>query len=203
MFIRALQSYETIFALIGVQLTAAIAALTAATRRRRRRRSRPPGEVRRGLGVWSLVATMQPEAFLRFREYTDGASAIQSRNYKRLESLCRRPDADRLDSPAYRSVPEIRARVIAGQPTIDEALRRRSHRAAGPDEHTAVAAAMDSFEAAILKWRKTHCSIAVRMLGERRGTGDTEGVPYLEQARDIPVFAGGCPFGHGAPAAAA
>ena len=91
--------------------------------------------------------------------------------------------------------------MIAGQTTIDEALRDAI--AAGllnPDEHTALSAAMNGFEAAIAKWRKTHHSIAVRMLGERRGTGDTEGVAYLEQARRIPVFSGGCPFGHGAPA---
>ncbi|MDP1846424.1 MAG: tryptophan 2,3-dioxygenase family protein [Solirubrobacteraceae bacterium] len=203
MFIRALQSYETVFAQIGVQLTAAIAALT-------RGQAAPAtaalgaaeAALREASPLWSLVATMQPDAFLRFREYTDGASAIQSRSYKRLESLCRRPDAERLDSPAYRSVPEIRERVIAGRPTIDEALRGAI--AAGrlsPDEHTALSAAMAGFEAAIAKWRKTHHSIAVRMLGERRGTGDTEGVAYLEQARGIPLFSGGCPFAHGARSA--
>ena len=52
--------------------------------------------------------------------------------------------------------------------------------------------------AGVTKQRKTHHSIAVRMLGERRGTGDTEGVAYLEQARGIPLFASGCPFAHGA-----
>lgn len=36
-----------------------------------------------------------------------------------------------------------------------------------------------------------------RMLGERRGTGYTEGVAYLEPVRAIPLFAPGCPFGHG------
>ena len=200
MFIRALQSYETVFAQIGVQLTAAIAALT---RGQAALATAAIGAaettLREASPLWSLVATMQAEAFLRFRESTDGASAIQSRSYKRLESLCRRPDADRLDSPAYRSVPEIRDRVLAGQPTIDEALRGAI--AAGrlsPDEHTALSAAMAGFEAAIAKWRKTHHSIAVRMLGERRGTGDTEGVAYLEQARSIPLFSGGCPFAHGA-----
>ena len=206
MFIRALQSYETVFAQIGVQLASAIAALTrgqaaSATAAL----GAAEATLREASPLWSLVATMQPDAFLRFREYTDGASAIQSRNYKRLESLCRRPDAVRLDSPAYRSVPEIRERVIAGQPTIDEALRDAI--AAGllnPEEHTALSAAMDGFEAAIAKWRKTHHSIAVRMLGERRGTGDTEGVAYLEQARGIPVFAAaGCPFAHGARTAPA
>ena len=203
MFIRALQSYETVFAQIGVQLAAAIAALSGG---RAALASEALGAAAATFGeaspLWSLVATMQPEAFLRFREYTDGASAIQSRSYKRLESLCRRPDADRLDSPAYRSVPEIREGVVAGRPTIDEALRNAI--AAGllsPDEHTALSAAMDGFAAAVAKWRKTHHSIAVRMLGERRGTGDTDGVTYLERARSIPLFSGGCPFGRGAAGA--
>ena len=202
MFIRSLQAYETIFALIGVQLAAAVAALTRGEATHAAEAlGCAEATLREASGVWSLVATMQPEAFLRFREYTDGASAIQSRSYKRMESLCRRPDADRLDSPAFRSVPEVRARVIAGQPNIDAALRAAIESTRlRPDEHTAVSTAMDCFEAAILKWRKTHCSIAARMLGERRGTGGSEGVRYLEQARDIPVFAGGCPFGHGAPA---
>lgn len=202
-FIRALQAYETIFALIGVQLAAAVGALTRgeATLAAEALHS-AESTLREASGVWSLVATMQPEAFLRFREYTDGASAIQSRSYKRMESLCRRPDADRLDSPAYGSVPEVRARVIAGRPNLDEALRNAiASTLLSPDGHTAVSSAMAAFEAAILKWRKTHCSIAARMLGERRGTGGSEGVRYLEQARDIPVFAGRCPFGHDAPAA--
>jgi tryptophan 2,3-dioxygenase len=201
MFIRALQAYETIFALIGVQLAAAVAALTRGEALLAADGLRgAEAALHEASGVWSLVATMQPAAFLRFREYTDGASAIQSRSYKRMESLCRRPDADRLDSPAYDSVPEVRARVIAGQPNIDGALD--SAIASGlldPGEHTAVSAAMASFESAILKWRKTHCSIAMRMLGERRGTGGSAGVAYLEQARRIPLFAGSCPFGHGAP----
>ncbi|MDQ3587381.1 MAG: tryptophan 2,3-dioxygenase [Actinomycetota bacterium] len=203
MFIRALQSYETIFAQIGVQLTTAIAALTGGDAALAAEAIRSAETtVRESSPLWSLVATMQAEAFLRFREYTEGASAIQSRSYKRLESLCRRPDPERLDSPAYHSVPEVRERVIAGQPNLDQALDTAI--ASGlltPDEHTALSAAMDAFETAILKWRKTHHSIAVRMLGERRGTGDTEGVAYLEQARTIPLFASGCPFGHGAPGA--
>jgi tryptophan 2,3-dioxygenase len=201
MFIRALQAYETLFALIGVQLAAAVAALTRGEALLAADGLRcAETTLAEASGVWSLVATMQPEAFLRFREYTDGASAIQSRSYKRMESLCRRPDADRLDSPAYHSVPELRARVIAGQPNLDAALDGAI--ASGrldPGAHTAVSAAMAAFEAAILKWRKTHCAIAMRMLGERRGTGGSAGVAYLESARSIPLFAGSCPFGPGAP----
>ena len=78
MFIRALQSYETVFAQIGVQLTAAIAALSRGhAALATEALGAAEATLRESSPLWSLVATMQPEAFLRFREYTDGASAIQ------------------------------------------------------------------------------------------------------------------------------
>ena len=52
-----------------------------------------------------------------------------------------------------------------------------------------LAAAMARFEAALLKWRNSHFRLAMKMLGSRPGTGYTEGVPYLEKVRGIPVFA--------------
>jgi tryptophan 2,3-dioxygenase len=184
MFIRVLQAYEATFALIAVYLTAAVAAIEdedapAAAElvdasERVFRESKP---------LFSLVATMQPEAFLAFREFTDGASAIQSRNYKLIESLCKRPERERLDSPAYLSVAPVRERVLAGLPNLSEAL------AHADVERDAIDAAMDRFEAVLLEWRLTHYRMAVRMLGERRGTGYTAGVPYLDQGRKAPVFA--------------
>jgi tryptophan 2,3-dioxygenase len=90
----------------------------------------------------------------------------------------------------------VRAVVVAGQATLDGALDAAIEAGAlTPAAHTALSAAMDAFEAAIFKWRKTHHSLAARMLGERRGTGYTEGVGYLREAREIPVFSGRCPFG--------
>jgi tryptophan 2,3-dioxygenase len=195
MFIRALQSYETTFALMAVQLKAAVSALAGDDAAAAASAIDAAAEVlAEASPIWSLVGTMRTEAFLTFREYTDGASAIQSRNYKDVEATCRRPDPARLDSPAYRSVPEIRERVLAGQRSLDEALDTAM---LTPHEREAVGAAMHRFEAAIFKWRKTHYSVAVRMLGERRGTGNTDGVRYLEQVRTIPVFEPRCPFGHG------
>jgi tryptophan 2,3-dioxygenase len=200
MFIRMLQSYETTFALVGVQLEAAVAAIAdgrAATAARAI--TSAERAMREASALFSLVATMQPQAFLTFREYTEGASAIQSRSYKTVESLCRTPDRARLDSPAYRSVPDVRERVIAGRPTLEEALE--TARASGcltSAMHDAVGSAMQRFEAAVLKWRQTHYRLAVRMLGRRRGTGYTEGVPYLEKVRAIPVFRSGHPSQAGA-----
>ena len=47
---------------------------------------------------------------------------------------------------------------------------------------------MRRFAATLLRWRRTHYRIAVRMLGERTGTGYTEGAPYLKAVQTIPVF---------------
>jgi tryptophan 2,3-dioxygenase len=49
---------------------------------------------------------------------------------------------------------------------------------------------MRSFAATLSQWRQTHYSLAVRMLGQLGGTGYTEGTPYLDRARTIPVFHG-------------
>ena len=82
-----LQCYEATFAFIAVKLREAIdapetAADAVAAAEHAMLGARP---------LWSMVATMRPEHFLAFREFTDGASAIQSRNYKLVESLCPRP----------------------------------------------------------------------------------------------------------------
>jgi hypothetical protein len=73
----------------------------------------------------------------------------------------------------------------------------------GREECGRICVAKKAFEDAVFKWRKTHVSIAAHMLGERRGTGSTEGVSYLETGKTIPVFGSGCPVGHATRAALA
>lgn len=197
LFIRVLQSFETTYALIAVQLQAAIAALSRGdSAGATRRLALAESALNESAPLFSLLATMQVAAFHTFRAYTEGASAIQSRNYKTVESLCRKPDQPRLDSAAYHSVPEVRVRVLAGQATFDEAVEvavadGRLDSAGRAD----LERAMKDFAATLLQWRQTHYSLAVRMLGERSGTGYTEGTPYLREVRKIPVF---CAF-HPAP----
>jgi tryptophan 2,3-dioxygenase len=190
LFVRMLQSYETTFALVAVLLRAAMIAAkagdAAGTTRALRTAAKTMDEA---APLFSLVATMQPEAFMTFRDYTDGASAIQSRSYKTIESLCRRPDPERLAGPGYDAVPEVRARVLAGQSTLEEALAATP---LSPDQLVDIREAMGAFEAEVMGWRKTHHNLAMRMLGMRRGTGYTAGVPYLAESKDIPLFT--CPF---------
>ncbi|MFI9528499.1 tryptophan 2,3-dioxygenase family protein [Micromonospora rosaria] len=190
LFIRVLQGYECVFAQIAGELHATQGDLAAGRASRAAQRLAHARDQLTTAGpLFSLLATMQPAAFRTFREYTDGASAIQSRSYKLMESLCRVPERQRLDSAAYRSVPEVRDRVLVGHPSIDGAYRSAVHegRLAGSDR-SLVESGMDAFATAVLQWRRTHYRLAVRMLGTRPGTGYTEGTPYLAQVRAIPVF---------------
>jgi tryptophan 2,3-dioxygenase len=190
MFLRVLQMFETTFALLAVQLRAACAALADHDVGRALHFLKTAEQaLRESAPLFSMLATMQAESFRVFREFTDGASAIQSSNYKFVESVCREPDRERVDSAAYRSVPKVRERVLAGQPTLDDAFERaRTSGELTDGECGQLGTAMQEFAAALLRWRKTHYSVAIRMLGDKPGTGYTQGTPYLAAGRLTPVF---------------
>ncbi|MET9349443.1 tryptophan 2,3-dioxygenase family protein [Streptomyces termitum] len=190
LFLRVLQAFEATFTVLAADLRAAIEALDAGRGASAAERLRhAAAALTESAPLFSLLATMQAEAFRVFREFTEGASAIQSRSYKLVESLCRTPDAERLHSHAYRSVPEVRERVLAGQRTLDDAYADALARPrAGRGRLLPAAAAMEEFASALRRWRQTHYRLAVRMLGSRTGTGYTEGTPYLGEVRKIPVF---------------
>ncbi|MFK3979530.1 aminotransferase class V-fold PLP-dependent enzyme [Micromonospora sp. NPDC050397] len=190
LFIRMLQAYESTFAMLAVELRAAVEELEGGCPRPAADRLAYGRDLLNGAGpLFSLIATVQPDSFRTFRVYTEGASAIQSRSYKLMESLCRAPDESRVSSAAYRSVPEVRERVLAGQSTIEQAYHAisRDGRLGESDRHL-LDTRMSEFANAVSQWRNTHYRIAVRMLGTRPGTGYTEGTPYLASARTIPVF---------------
>jgi tryptophan 2,3-dioxygenase len=204
MFIRVLQSFESTFGLMAVHLASAIEYLDRDAEAAAAESSSGSFEGALAAGallrecatalheagpLFSLLATMQVDSFRLFRQFTEGASAIQSRGYKIMEALCRQPDSGRLDSPAYLSVPDVRAQVLAGLPNLQEAIKRVQ----ASDRLSALARKeldidMGKFADALVQWRTTHYRLAVRMLGEAPGTGYTEGTPYLKSVQRIPVF---------------
>ena len=144
----------------------------------------------RNASLFRMVATMRPEAFHTFREFTDGASAIQSEQYKRFEGLCGRPPADRLDSPAFDSVPDVRAQVSRGQDTMTDAYRDACAAGGREAELAPIAELLITLEASHRRWKGTHVTLATRMLGDAMGSGHTTGVGYLSQWVDHRLFWG-------------
>ncbi|MGC4857062.1 tryptophan 2,3-dioxygenase family protein [Micromonospora sp. DT4] len=190
LFIRVLQAYEATFALLAAEVQATVEALTVGHAEAAADQLAYGRELLNSAApLFSLMATMQPESFRAFRVYTEGASAIQSRSYKLVESLCRSPEEPRLSSAAYLSVPEVRDRVLAGQPSVEHAYHEadRLGRLGEPDR-LLLETRMGEFANALTQWRQTHYRIASRMLDARMGTGYTEGTPYLAVTRSIPVF---------------
>ncbi|PRY23850.1 tryptophan 2,3-dioxygenase [Aliiruegeria haliotis] len=189
LFLRVLQAFEVNFAAMAVLLEQAIrdiernpdsalAQLVMANRIQR--------EAAR---LFPLLGTMLPEAFQDFRRFTEGASAIQSAGYKSVEALCRVPDRERLDSVAYRSVPEVRAWAKAGPRTLEVAFEEACRNGSlAPSVRKAIAGELQAFSEKLLGWRQAHYQMARKYLGARGGTGYTEGVPYLERVRHVPVF---------------
>ena len=139
--------------------------------------------------LFRVVATMRAAAFHRFREFTQGASAIQSEAYKRFEIACGRPSTERLCSDAFGNVAAVRAEALAGADDLSSA-----YLAARPQPHLD-GPEWERFDAAVVelehrhqRWKTTHFRLAARMLGDAAGSGYTAGVPYLRQCLENRLF---------------
>ncbi|OIJ62711.1 hypothetical protein [Streptomyces mangrovisoli] len=198
LFLRTLQSFETTFTFMSAALTTAVHRLAAD---RAEEAAELVGAVadilKESLPLFSLLATMRPEAFQTFREFTEGASAIQSAGYKTFESLCSTPGLARLASSAYTSVPAVRERVLNGQPTVQGTWQDLiAAQRLDADGEAALEAAAARLESVHQRWKQTHYRLAVRMIGLRSGTGYTQGVPYLAAVLENRLFP--APDRHGA-----
>ncbi|MGE2723034.1 tryptophan 2,3-dioxygenase family protein [Mycolicibacterium celeriflavum] len=189
-FMRALQAHEMVFTTLAADLRTATVSI---------REGRIEDAVAalehahkvfgRAAMLFRLVATMRPDQFHTFREFTQGASAIQSEQYKHFEIACGTPAAERLHSDAFTNVPAVRADAMIGHDSLSDAyLDARRELSFSPEGWDALDAALNNIENSHQRWKATHHSLAARLLGEARGSGDTAGVPYLRKCLDNRLF---------------
>lgn len=184
-FLRILQSFEMLFDWLASCLTEVISLAKLDLKKASELLCLSANRLNEMAALFPLLSTLRVDAFREFRAYTEGASAIQSRSYKKVESLCRKPDDERIDSIAYQSVPDVRDMVLRHPETIDDIYNHiLENKRYGHDFYQA----MILFESGMKIWRQSHYGIAVKMLGLSPGTGYTEGTPYLKEVRKIPVF---------------
>ncbi|MFD9405781.1 tryptophan 2,3-dioxygenase family protein [Streptomyces sp. NPDC059989] len=190
-FIRVLQTHEMLFTEMAADMKAAIAALRAGRLDEGAERiDHSVGMFERAAVLFRIVATMRAEQFSDFRGYTQGASAIQSEQYKRFESLCGVPTVPRLRSAAFTSVPAVRAEAqAAGHDTVSKAyLDLRDEGGRDRAEWRRLDAALSRLESRHQRWKSAHRGLAVRMLGDEHGSGYTNGVPYLTECLGNRLF---------------
>lgn len=189
LFLRVLQSYELTFRSIESLVRRAVvrtrdgeygAAADALVR--------AADEIKASTPLFSMLATMDLEAFRRFRELTEGASAIQSQHYKRFELRCGRPRSHRADSEAFLNVPTVRADIDDTDSLTDAVLDQLARRSLRGRDRNMVLGAMTQLEESHQRWKTTHLMLASRALGNASGSGYTAGVPYLKSVLDNRLF---------------
>jgi tryptophan 2,3-dioxygenase len=190
LFIRILQASETNFVTLADHLQTAIQGIQSRDAERTQAAVTAAGHCMvQGSRLFSILATMNAGSFQRFRQFTEGASAIQSEHYKRFELLCGVPSAQRLASAAFSNVPPVQDEARGDPETLTRVyLNARSQGWFGAAEWESIDAALDQLEATHQRWKTTHFRIASKMLGDARGSGYTAGVPYLQELLDNRLF---------------
>jgi tryptophan 2,3-dioxygenase len=189
-FLRALQCHEMVFTGLADNVAGATAALRAGDLRSAcEHLEATVTAFEKAALLFRVVATMRAEAFHTFREFTQGASAIQSEAYKGFEIACGHPTTERLRSDAFGNVPAVRAEALAGAGDLSSAyLAARAACHPGRPDWARFDAALVELERRHQRWKTTHHRLAARMLGEAAGSGYTAGVPYLRQCLDNRLF---------------
>ena len=190
LFIRVLQASEATFVSLADHLRAAIKGIRARDAERAHAAVIAGSHCMAQAGrLFSLLATMNADSFRRFRQFTEGASAIQSEHYKRFELLCGVPSAERLASAAFSNVPPVQEEARTDPQTLTRAYSAARRQGwFGAAEWEAIDAALDKLEQTHQRWKTTHFRIAGRMLGDARGSGYTAGVPYLRGLLENRLF---------------
>jgi tryptophan 2,3-dioxygenase len=137
--------------------------------------------------LFRILTSMPRETFALFRAYTDGASAIQSEQYKLIEALAARPSPSRLYSAAFASVPGVKKIYEQGKLLHFEDLLP-SYADWENADFLELIQSMVQFDASFVQWKKVHTNIAVKVLGSQSGTGYTQGTPYLKANADARLF---------------
>ncbi|MGI9232134.1 MAG: tryptophan 2,3-dioxygenase [Woeseiaceae bacterium] len=171
---------------------------------------------------WSILSTMTPVDYLKFRDTLGPASGFQSYCYRKLEFLLGNKNEKLVE--VHRHDPEVYGelkRILAEPSLYDVVLRRLSRAGFVIDEQKLVRdfslpyEADDSVQAAWLaiysdpetyfelyelaeklvdiedafqNWRFKHMYTVQRIIGNRRGTGGSSGVPFLKKAIETSFF---------------
>jgi tryptophan 2,3-dioxygenase len=171
---------------------------------------------------WSILSTMTPVDYLKFRDTLGPASGFQSYGYRKLEFLLGNKNSKLVE--VHRHDPDVYSelkRVLVNPGLYDVVLRKLSD--VGFDinkqklerDFSLPYEADDSVEAAwfaiysdpekyfelyelgeklvdiedaFQNWRFKHMYTVQRIIGNRRGTGGSSGVPFLKKALDTSFF---------------
>jgi tryptophan 2,3-dioxygenase len=156
-----------------------------------------------------ILETMTPQEFNAFRDRLNPASGFQSVQFREVEFLCGLRNANVMRhitmDDARRAGLERRLREPSLYDHVKNLLVRRGFEASSPEEivesyrriYTNAERHYDlyllledliEFDERLLLWRGRHVRMVERMIGQKRGTGGSPGVSYLEATLRYRLF---------------
>jgi tryptophan 2,3-dioxygenase len=180
MFVRCIQTFETMYRQVYRCLVRASAALQVADAEGACAEL-ADATARIGISsvLYRVVTTMPRASFAIIRQYTNGRSAIQSRSYRRIDQVCAprqpSPEADKLPTVEVAS-PTLQDTFFAIAGQLDPAVADR------------LADQMRALDTAWRAMKRTHWGITLKIIGRVPGTGGTAGAEYLKHASEVPLF---------------
>lgn len=167
---------------------------------------------------WDVLRTMTAADYARFRDVLGKASGFQSAQYRAIEFLAGNRSHAALERHRASPEELALLEQIVASPSLHEAVSQLLARGgfdlgaaeegglradgaslvaawkavyAKPDDHWRLyelAEKLLDFEDAFRSWRFNHVTTVERIIGFKRGTGGTSGVPYLRQLLEVELF---------------
>lgn len=156
-----------------------------------------------------VLETMTPQEFNAFRDHLNPASGFQSVQFREIEFLCGLGNAQtlehvvlddaqrerlerRLDQPSlYDHVKALLARrgfAVDSSEALVESYRTIYQDAENRYDLYLLLEDLIEFDERLLLWRGRHVRMVERMIGQKRGTGGSPGVAYLERTLQYRFF---------------
>ncbi|PZU50942.1 MAG: tryptophan 2,3-dioxygenase [Arsenicicoccus sp.] len=223
LFIIQHQTTELWLKLVIHELTSARALLAADDHRQALKRIARVKHIQASMTEqWSVLATLTPSEYARFRAYLATGSGFQSSQYRAVEFMLGNKNAAML--PVFAHDPQVHdelSRLLHEPSLYDEVLAwlaRRGHAVpeevlgrdlsqpytahpgvvdvfsriyADPEQHWAeyeTAEELVDLEDNFQVWRFRHLKTVERIIGSKRGTGGSSGVPFLRRALELTFF---------------
>lgn len=130
----------------------------------------------------TVLETMTPNDFLKFRDHLMPASGFQSVQFRSLEKKCREGVIEGFNGMLRRRGFELKE---------GERARELVRIYQDPDAHYdlyLLSEAMVEFDELFTLWRVHHVQMVERMIGSKPGTGGSPGVAYLRTTLDRKFF---------------
>ena len=160
---------------------------------------------------WDVLSTLTPVDYMKFRDVLGTSSGFQSAQFREIEYRLGLKDPRYLDHYAQGTQARSDLEAALGEPSLREAASDALARAGfelGERSDEALAAAwlevyrdaerwfelyelaekLVDIDDALASWRHKHVLTVERIIGNKRGTGGSDGAKYLRSTLDKRIF---------------